>query len=118
MSDNHSMAKKVLPPITWLFGMRKEWLARLVIVVLFGVAVSVPILSAGRQRSQGILIHARMAETGGWMPENLTVAAGQPLHLRLTSDDVTHGFAIGQSDIPAVEVLPGEITDVTLTFDK
>ena len=64
------------------------------------------------------MIHARMAETGGWTPENLTAEVGQPLHLRLTSDDVMHGFAVGQSDQPPVDVIPGEITEVTLTFDK
>jgi mono/diheme cytochrome c family protein len=59
-----------------------------------------------------------MAETGGWTPENLSVAAGEPLHLRLTSDDVTHSFAVGQSDQPQVDVLPGEMTEVTLVFDR
>jgi len=59
-----------------------------------------------------------MAETGGWTPENFTIEAGQPLVLKLTSDDVTHGFAVGQTDQPAVDVTPGEITEVTLVFDE
>jgi mono/diheme cytochrome c family protein len=59
-----------------------------------------------------------MAETGGWTPENLTAEVGKPLHLRLTSDDAMHGFAVGQSDQPPVDVIPGEITEVTLTFDR
>ena len=65
-----------------------------------------------------VTLHARMPESGGWTPADLTVAAGQPLHLRLTSDDVMHGFAIGQSDQPAVDVKPGEMTDYTVMFDK
>jgi len=69
-------------------------------------------------RADVITLHARMPEAGGWTHADLTVAAGQPLHLRLTSDDVTHGFAIGQSELPAVDVKPGEMTDTTLTFDK
>lgn len=97
--------------------MRKEWLARILVLLLLAIAVGIPVMG-WRQRSQGIVIHARMAETGGWTPENLTVAVGEPLHLRLTSDDATHGFAIGQSDRPAVDVIPGEMTDVTLVFDK
>ena len=52
------------------------------------------------------------------MPESLTAEVGKPLHLRLTSDDVTHGFAVGQSSLPPVDVKPGEITELTLTFDK
>ena len=97
--------------------MRKEWLARTLVMLLLAAAIGIPAVG-GWQRSQGTVIHARMAETGGWTPENLTVAAGQPLYLRLTSDDVTHSFAIGQSDQPPVEVRPGEVTEVTLTFDE
>jgi len=65
-----------------------------------------------------ITLHARMPEAGGWTPADLSVAAGQPLHLRLTSDDVMHGFAIGRSYQPAVDVKPGEMTDYTVTFDE
>ncbi len=96
--------------------MRKEWIARVIVIFLLAAAIGIPAVGWWK-RSQGIVIHARMAETGGWTPENLTVAVGQPLHLRLTSDDVTHSFAIGQSDQPAVEVKPGEMTEVTLTLD-
>ena len=97
--------------------MRKEWLARILVLLLLAIVASIPAVG-WRQRSQGIVVHARMAETGGWTPENLTVPVGQPLHLRLTSDDVTHGFAIGQSDQPAVDVIPGEMTEVSLVFDR
>ncbi|MEK6575130.1 MAG: cupredoxin domain-containing protein, partial [Chloroflexota bacterium] len=63
-------------------------------------------------------LHARIAEAGGWTPADLTVPVGQPLRLRLTSDDVTHGFAIGQSDLPALDVEPGKVIETTLTFDR
>src|SRR5512134_3597861 len=97
--------------------MRKEWLARSIVLVLVTATIAIPAV-AWRVRSRGIVIHARMAETGGWTPENLTVAVGQPLHLRLTSDDVMHSFAVGQSDETPVDVVPGEVTYVTLTCDK
>ena len=64
------------------------------------------------------LIHARVAENGGWSPNVIQAEAGKPLHLQLTSDDVTHGFAVGQMDMQSVDVMPGKVTDVTLTFDK
>ncbi len=64
------------------------------------------------------LIHARMSGNGGWSPDVLQAKVGQPLHLRLTSDDVTHGFAVGQIDMQSVDVEPGKVTDVTLTFDR
>jgi len=97
--------------------MRKEWLARIIVIVLVAAAIAIPV-GAWWLRSRDVVIHARMAEIGGWTPENLTAEAGRPLHLRLTSDDVMHSFAIGQSDQPAVDVIPGEMTEVTLTFDR
>lgn len=96
--------------------MKYRWIAPILIIALLAAVVSIPL--AGKYLApQGIEMHARMAEKGGWTPENLTAVVGQPLHLRLTSDDVTHGFAIGQSSQPAVDVKPGEFTDVTLSFD-
>jgi plastocyanin len=97
--------------------MIKEWLARMMVMVGLVFAVGAPAVGWWQQ-SQGVTLHVRMAETGGWTPENLTAKVGEPLHLRLTSDDVAHGFAVGQLDQPAVDVMPGEMTDVTLVFDK
>jgi hypothetical protein len=59
-----------------------------------------------------------MPEAGGWMPDNLTAHVDEPLTLRLISDDVVHGFAIGKSDLPAVDVLPGKASEITLIFDQ
>jgi mono/diheme cytochrome c family protein/plastocyanin len=64
------------------------------------------------------LIHARMADTGGWSPDILHAEAGKPLHLSFTSDDVVHGFAVGQMDMQAVDIEPGKVTNATVTFDK
>lgn len=96
---------------------RLEWLALMVVAVLAAVALAIPLIG-WMQQSQAPVLHARMAETGGWTPESLTAEVGKPLHLRLTSDDVMHSFAIGQSEQPPVDVKPGEITEVTLTFDR
>jgi mono/diheme cytochrome c family protein/plastocyanin len=99
--------------------MRGEWTARLIVISALAVVLAIPGVGWWRaSREQAIMIHARMAESGGWTPENLTVAVGQPLHLRLSSDDVTHGFAVGQLDQPAVDINPGEVTDITLVFQK
>jgi mono/diheme cytochrome c family protein/plastocyanin len=59
-----------------------------------------------------------VSETGGWAPANITVPAGTSLHLRLTSSDVVHSFAVGQSSQPPVDILPGEYSQITLLFDK
>ncbi|MGE5776173.1 MAG: cupredoxin domain-containing protein, partial [Chloroflexota bacterium] len=64
------------------------------------------------------LLHARMAENGGWRPDVLQAEVGKPLHLNMTSDDVVHGFAVGQMDMEPVDIEPGKVNSVTLTFDK
>ncbi len=96
-------------------SMVKEWLARGMIILGMLTVVAIPAANHWRD-NQPIVIHARMAESGGWMPGSLTASVGQPLQLRLTSDDVTHGFAIGLLDQAAVNVYPGETTDLTVVF--
>ncbi len=107
--------------------MNRENLARLVLFLFLALAMAIPasVFWGPTQRpaynAAGVVtleLHARMAEAGGWSPANLTATVGQPLRLRLTSDDVVHGFVVGQSDRPPVEIRPGEVTEVTLLFDQ
>ena len=93
---------------------RPELLARILIAAGILLAVGTPLFF----RVRTPLIHARMAENGGWSPDVIQAEVGNPLHLRMTSDDVVHGFAVGQMDMEPVDVEPGKVTDVTLTFDK
>jgi mono/diheme cytochrome c family protein/plastocyanin len=93
---------------------RSELLSRILIAAGTLLAVGIPLLFWTRTP----LVHARMADTGGWSPEVIKAKVGEPLHLSLTSDDVVHGFAVGQMDMEAVDVEPGKVTDITLTFDK
>ncbi len=75
--------------------MKAERLALLFVIVM---VIGVPLAAVvARSNSGAIEIHAQMADNGGWTPSDLTAQVGQPLHLRLTSDDVVHGFAVGQS---------------------
>ena len=101
--------------------MKKEFFARSILGLALVFAILIPVAASWLpvRGATGIFvdIHARMPEDGGWIPGNITAVAGRPLHLRFTSDDVLHGFAIGQSDQPAVDVKPGEMTEITLTFD-
>jgi mono/diheme cytochrome c family protein/plastocyanin len=67
---------------------------------------------------RAIEVHGRMPEVGGWTPSNLKATVGEPLHLRLTSDDVMHGFAVGKLDQRSVDVEPGKVTEMTITFSR
>jgi len=93
---------------------RSEFTSRLIAAVAVLAAVGAPLFLWSRTP----IIHARMAENGGWNPDVIQAEVGKPLHLKLTSDDVMHGFAVGQMDRDAVDIEPGKVTDVTFTFDK
>lgn len=93
---------------------RPELFSRVLIVACVILAIGAPLVAWTRTP----LIHARMPENGGWSPDVIRAEVGKPLHLKLTSDDVVHSFAVGQMDMQSVDILPGKITEVTLTFDK
>ncbi|HMR99338.1 MAG: c-type cytochrome [Anaerolineales bacterium] len=93
---------------------RSELISRFLIVAGILLAVGAPLFLWARTP----LIHARMAEDGGWNPDVIQAEVGKPLHLKITSDDVVHGFAVGQMEMQSVDILPGKVTDITLNFDK
>jgi len=92
---------------------RAEFLSRILIITGVFLAVGIPTFLW----AQTPIVHAQMAEDGGWNPDVIQAEAGKPLHLKLTSDDVVHGFAVGQMDIGPVDVEPGKVAEVTLTVD-
>lgn len=103
--------------------MKKERLARFFVAgLVLGLILSISVVAWYRSRSSSvpeIVIRGRMPENGGWIPGDLKVKVGEQLHLRLTSDDVVHGFAIGNDtagEWPVVDVNPGVFTETTLTF--
>ena len=103
----------VITPLGVFFS-KRYWRTGLVLTL------TLVLLSACRPAasSQTIELRARIAEAGGWSPAALSVPAGQPLHLSLVTDDMKHGFAVGHLDSPAVEILPGQTAETTLTFAK
>ncbi len=97
---------------------KTEWAARsLLIVVLIGSTLAV-YLPYSRSHPESVEIHGTMPEMEGWSPDIISARVGEPLTLRLTSDDVVHGFVVGKTDWPAIEIQPGEMTEITLTFDQ
>jgi mono/diheme cytochrome c family protein len=106
----------------------QERLARLFIAsLILGLALSLGFYRLGLDRffkagaagpTALVELHAQMAETGGWTPGDLQAEVGRPLRLRLTSDDVVHSFAVGQTDWPVVQVEPGKFSETELIFDR
>lgn len=100
--------------------MKSENLARLVLTLFFLAAVAIPLGARWyslRIEPAVINLQASMPENGGWSQADLQAVAGQPLHLRLTSSDVVHGFAVARSEMHTLELVPGEIMETTLIFD-
>lgn len=97
--------------------MRAEWGARL-LVALAAVGLAVLAVFAVRVPADAVELRGRMADDGGWTPGAISARVGEPLTLRMTSDDVVHGFAIGQSAQQAVDLLPGAWTTTTVIFDR
>jgi mono/diheme cytochrome c family protein/plastocyanin len=93
---------------------RSELISRFLIVTGILLAVGAPLFLWARTP----IIHARMAEDGGWNPDVIQAEVGTPLHLKITSDDVVHGFAVGQMEMQSVDILPGKVSNITLNFDK
>lgn len=93
---------------------RSELISRILVIASIAAAIGTPLYIWSRTP----IIHAKVAESGGWNPNIIKADVGKPLHLKLTSDDVVHGFAVGQMDMQSVDVVPGKVTDITLKFDK
>jgi cytochrome c oxidase subunit II len=54
------------------------------------------------------------AKRFGFVPDQITLKKGEPVTLRLHSEDVTHGFFMRKLKIDT-EVEPGKTTDITIT---
>lgn len=91
-----------------------EFLARFAVAIILLGVVALPLAFESRFS----LVRARMPENGGWSTDLIRAQVGQPLHLRFTSDDVMHGFAVGKTDMQPVNIEPGKVSETTLLFDK
>ena len=94
--------------------------ARLFLILILLTTAVLSVLSIWRFNKSGSSTNLRayMPENGGWSQDNFTVAVGQALNLKIVSDDVVHGFAIGQQTEPDIELMPGVIQNVSLSFDQ
>lgn len=93
-------------------------LARLIVLVLVAGALTLPLAGALLDDTAALKVYARMSEYGGWSFSALKAQVGEPLELRLTSEDVVHGFAVGRLEGTEVAVLPGRWSSTTLLFEQ
>ncbi|MEE8357272.1 MAG: hypothetical protein V3R33_08190, partial [Anaerolineales bacterium] len=81
----------------------KEGFARVLIgMIILGIPLGV--FQWGKNTLMpGLLVRASVPEDGGWMPGTIYAETGKPLPLQFTSEDVVHGFAIGQLNQSEIE---------------
>jgi len=96
-----------------------EKLAKALVMILVLLAIAVPLIGSQLTAQANVIeLHARMPENGGWSQDVIHGQVGQMLRLRMTSDDVLHGFAVAQSSLPEVELFPGKYSRTELVFDQ
>lgn len=96
-----------------------EKLARWSVLVLILLAAAAPFAVKFLTADSGVIeMRARMPENGGWSLEQIEGRVNEPIKLRLTSEDVVHGFAVGKSDQPQVDIFPGKYSETELIFDQ
>lgn len=94
-----------------------ETKARAMLVALVGGLLLILFTARWFDQRGVVEVHAAMPEQGGWSIDSLSVQSGAPLRLRLISDDVYHGFAIGQhSEMGSLDLPPGQPVETTLVF--
>jgi cytochrome c oxidase subunit 2 len=101
--------------------MKKELLARFLVIFLILVAMSIPIagrMITSKDWDNTIALNANVFENGSWSMDHIKVAVGEPVKFRITSEDVVHGFAVAKYPLTPLEILPGEIVEATLVFNE
>jgi cytochrome c oxidase subunit 2 len=83
---------------------------RLALVVLLLAALA----GGPAARADGPRVIEITAHRFEFTPAEITLARGEPVRLRLTSQDVTHGFFSRELDIDEV-IEAGKVTEVALT---
>jgi cytochrome c oxidase subunit 2 len=102
-------------------GKRQESLARvatLALMVLFSAVLLVGILRTFRPSDHAIDLVARQPASGGWSRERIVVNQSDRVRLRIRSEDVVHGFAIGRLGVDAGPIEPGKTVTVEFVADR
>jgi len=69
------------------------------------------------RNTDGSVTVRMVAQQYMFVPQCVKVPIATPVHFRLTSADVTHGFFVGETNTNAM-VVPGFVTDVSATFHR
>lgn len=92
---------------------RSEAAVRRATVAVLALCVAAAAVVWLLQRGDGAIdLVGRQPSAGGWSRERIVVHQGDRVRLRIRSDDVVHGFAIGRLGVDAGPIEPGKVTTV------
>jgi mono/diheme cytochrome c family protein len=100
---------------------RLEQVARVVTAALVLGFVGVLLVLALRPIRSGtpsFELVARQPAVGGWSRDRIIVNQGERVRLRIRSEDVVHGFAIGRLGVEAGPIEPGKVTTVEFVANE
>jgi mono/diheme cytochrome c family protein len=105
------------PDVYPAFRSRRERIALgLVLLVVLGLPLAAiayqRLQAAGPARVVDLAARLPTEEQGGWTPEIITVQKGERVRLRITSEDVVHGFSIPKLDVNVDWIEPGKVEEV------
>ncbi len=112
------------PPDSYpAFRSRRELVAlALVLLVIVGLPLAVVasrrLQAAGPARVVELTARLPTADQGGWTPEIITVQRGERVKLRISSEDVVHGFSVPKLGINVDWIQPGKVTEVEFVADR
>lgn len=89
-----------------------EWVA-LGIVAIALVLGPAAVLGYGQWAGPEVI--TIRASQWAYQPKTVYLTAGVPVHLRLISEDVMHGFIVDELGINVDDLLPGHAVDITIT---
>lgn len=113
-----------LPPDAYpAFRSSRERIALgLVLLIVLGLPLAViglrRLQATGPARVVELTARLPTADQGGWTPEIITVQRGEQVKLRISSEDVVHGFSVPKLGINVDWIEPGKVTEVEFVADR
>jgi cytochrome c oxidase subunit 2 len=86
--------------------------------LFLGLTVAFLVSMLGPSPGPEIELVARQPAAGGWSRERIVVNQGERVRLRIRSEDVVHGFAIGRMGVDAGPIEPGKVVTVEFPADQ
>jgi cytochrome c oxidase subunit II len=106
-------------------GLGSRWLDLAVLagllVLLAGAVMGAEAYESGRRAARGeidVVARVPTSPEGGWSAKEIRVRQGETVRLRLTSEDVTHGFLIPEIGVQSAPIVPGTYQEVTFVAER